>query len=186
MKAVRVYFGFRSPYSRLGLHKIARAGLDAQLIPFTGPPQGSEFFDPMRSPAKLGYYREDVLRMTVRAGLPLALPDPFEVDYAPANRAFVAADRAGAGLGFALGVSDARWGQGRDISRLDVLEDVMSAAGLDRALVRAAQDDPSLKEVFASHRALIEQDGVFGVPFAATPAGRYWGQDRFDIMLEEL
>ena len=36
MPDIRVYFSFRSPYSRLGLHLIDRAGLDVELIPFTG------------------------------------------------------------------------------------------------------------------------------------------------------
>jgi hypothetical protein len=36
---LRCYFGFRSPYSRLGLHKLARAGFDGRLIAFTGPPE---------------------------------------------------------------------------------------------------------------------------------------------------
>ena len=52
MPDIRVYFSFRSPYSRLGLHLIDRAGLDVELIPFTGPPDGAPFVDPSANPAK--------------------------------------------------------------------------------------------------------------------------------------
>ena len=57
MPAIRIYHSFRSPYSRLGLHIVARAGLHPELVPFTGPPEGIPFFDPVESPAKLDYYR---------------------------------------------------------------------------------------------------------------------------------
>ena len=48
MSDIRVYYSFRSPYSRLGLHLIDRAGIKPALIPFTGPPEGNRFDDPVR------------------------------------------------------------------------------------------------------------------------------------------
>ena len=182
---LRCYFGFRSPYSRLGLHKIAKAGFDGRLIAFTGPPEDAGgFADPAANKYKRDYYIHDVVRMTARLDLPIALPDPFDVDWAPANRAYQAANRDGYGLAFALAVSDARWGAGRDVSDVDVLADCAEQAGWSLPDMAALKADPDIKARFQADRALIEADGVFGVPFLVDGTEKYWGQDRFDLWLE--
>jgi len=182
---LRCYFGFRSPYSRLGLHKLARAGFEGRLIAFTGPPEDAGgFADPVANKYKRDYYVHDVIRMTARLGLPIALPDPFDVDWAPANRAFQAANRDGKGLAFALGVSDARWGEGKDVSDRGVL--AACADSIDWTLpgLDALKADADIKARFKADRDLIQSDGVFGVPFLVDGDQKYWGQDRFDVWLE--
>lgn len=186
----RVYFSFRSPYSRLGLHVVQRAGIDAELMPFTGPPDGVAFQDPVQNPAKLAYYALDAPRMTMRMGLKIARPDPFDVDFTPANRAFVLAARAGEALSFAIAVSDARWGAGLNVSQAGVLEECARACGLSRDMIAAAQTnadaDADVDEALQKHRDFIEQDQVFGVPFAVCGAGKYWGHERFDLFVEDV
>jgi 2-hydroxychromene-2-carboxylate isomerase len=182
---LRCYFAFRSPYSRLGLHKLARAGFDGNLIVFTGPPEDAEFADPTRNKYKLAYYQQDVFRMTMRMGLPLALPDPFDPDYRLANLSFIAAQNAGKGLAFALAVSDARWGAGKTISDADVLGEAAKTADWTGFDADAISADASLAQVIKDQRAKIAEDGVFGVPFLIDGPNRYWGQDRFDLWLEE-
>lgn len=182
---LRCYFGFRSPYSRLGLHKLARAGFEGRLIAFTGPPEDAGgFADPTANKYKRDYYVHDVIRMTARLDLPIALPDPFDVDWAPANRAFQAANRDRKGLAFALAVSDARWGEGKDVSDPGVL--AVCADSIDWTLpdLDALKADADIKARFKADRELIEADGVFGVPFLVEGDQRYWGQDRFDVWLE--
>ena len=182
---LRCYFAFRSPYSRLGLHKLARAGFDGDLIVFTGPPEDAEFADPTRNKYKLAYYQQDVFRMTVRMGLPLALPDPFDPDYRLANLSFIAAQNAGKGLDFAVAVSDARWGEGKNISEPDVLAEAAKAAGWDGFDPDVISADDTLAQTIKDQRALIAADGIFGVPFLIDGPNKYWGQDRFDLWLEE-
>ena len=113
------------------------------------------------------------------------LPDTFDVDFGPATRAFVAADREGAGLAFAVAVSDARWGAGKDISDIALLAEMLDGTGLSPSLAEAAQADPSIDAVLQAHRDAIEADGVFGVPFVVWDGRKYWGQDRIDLFLEE-
>lgn len=185
MTGIRVYHGFRSPYSRLGLHMLARAGLSAEIIPFTGPPEGERFDDPVENRLKLSYYFLDAPRMTARLGLPMRPPAPFDVDATAANKAAVAAGIDGKGLAFALAVSDARWGKGRDISDFSVLEKCAQEAGWDPARVTAAQEDQDVAAAMARHRGQIAEDGVFGVPFAVMGARKYWGHDRFHILAED-
>ena len=182
---LRCYFAFRSPYSRLGLHKLARAGFDGELVIFTGPPEDAPFNDPTANRYKLAYYQQDVFRMTVRMGLPLALPDPFDPDYRLANLSFIAAQNAGKGLDFAVAVSDARWGAGKNISEPEVLAEAAKLAGWDGFDADAISTDDTLAQTIKDQRALIAADGIFGVPFLIDGPNKYWGQDRFDLWLEE-
>ena len=181
----RCYFAFRSPYSRLGLHKLAKSGVEAELIAFTGPPEDAPFADPTANKYKLAYYQQDVLRMTWRMSLPIASPDPFDVDFTAANRAFIAADKAGHGLAFALAISDKRWGEGENVSDPAVIGAAAKAAGWAGYDPDAVASDPAITEQLAANRQRIAEDGVFGVPFLVDGQNKYWGQDRFDIWLEE-
>jgi len=184
MTPIRLYHSFRSLYSRLGLHKIARAGLDVELIPFTGPPEGVAFNDPGANPAKLAYYREDVARITMRLGLPIKPPDPFDVDLVPSYNAAVAAHTDGFGMAFALAVSDARWGKGENISDLDVLKTCAVDIGWHGEGVDKAQGAISVGKAMKKHRVMIEEDQVFGVPFAVANGAKFWGHDRMDLLIE--
>lgn len=186
MSQIRVYHSFRSPYSRLGLHILAREGIKAELIPFTGPPEGVAFSDPVANPLKLSYYMQDAPRMTMRMGLPINPPQPFDVDMTPSYKAAVAAERDGKGLDFAISVSDARWAKGRDVSDLSVLEACAEEAGWDKTAVTSSQEDDVVAAELARHRKMIEEDGVFGVPFAVMGAKKYWGHDRFDLLAEDI
>ena len=184
MSDFRVYHSFRSPYSRLGLHIIAKAGLEPELIPFTGPPDGAQFDDPAANRLKLAYYMQDIPRMTARAGLPIAFPDPFDVDLIPSYKAAVAASAAGKGLAFALAVSDARWGEGRNVSDIGVLKDCATKIGWSAEEVEQAQGSMSVAKALRRHRDMIAEDGVFGVPFAVFKGQKFWGQDRFDLLVD--
>lgn len=185
MPPIRVYHSFRSPYSRLGLHVIDRAGLDVELIPFTGPPDGHGFDDPAANDLKFAYYMVDAPRMTARMGLPISLPDPFDVDLAPSYKAAVAAALDGRGMAFALAVSDARWGEGKNISDMNVLKACAENVGWNAGAVEAAQRALSVAKAMTAHRERIAEDGVFGVPFAVMDGAKYWGHDRFDLLTED-
>lgn len=185
MSPIRVYHSFRSPYSRLGLHVIHRAGLDVELIPFSGPPENSAFNDPVANAPKLEYYRQDVPRMTMRMGLPIMPPNPFDVDLMPSYKAAVAADADGFGMAYALAVSDARWGEGKNISEMDVLKECADKAGWSAEAAEKSQTALSVGKTLKKHRDLIEADRVFGVPFAVMGDQKYWGHDRFDLLVAD-
>lgn len=186
MANIRIYHSFRSPYSRLGLHVIDRAGLNVALIPFTGPPEGSRFDDPVQNQPKLTYYMQDIPRMTARMGLPINFPNPFEVDLTPAYKASIAAEKDGFALPFSLAVSDVRWGEGKNVSSMTILASCAEAVGWSASGVEAAQSSPAVEETLREHRALIEQDQVFGVPFAVVGEQKFWGHDRFELLVEAV
>ncbi|MDJ0921486.1 MAG: DsbA family protein [Henriciella sp.] len=186
MSKPRVYHSFRSPFSRLGLHLLVRAGVDFDLIPLFEWPDSVDFMDPVSSPAKRAYFGYDAVRMTSRMGLPIAIPNPFEVDLIPAARVQLAARTEGKDIAFALTASDARWGDGKNISNPDVLLDCAKQNGLSAAFVDRALNDTSIDAALAECKALINEDEPFGVPFAVYGNAKYWGHDRFALLLEDL
>ena len=180
------FFAFRSPYSRIGLAKLKAAGIVPKMIPFTGPPDGAPFFNPTDSRPKLEYYLEDIPRMTARAGLALAFPDPFELTSNSPNRAFHHADLAGKGFGFACAASEARWGEGKDLNQHDVLTEIAAGIGLDLPDAAALKASDAVSGAEKEARQLINDHGVFGIPFLIADGQKYWGQDRFDLYLETI
>ncbi|MCI5044136.1 MAG: DsbA family protein [Aquisalinus sp.] len=191
---LRVYFSFRSPYSRLGLHKVRLAGIESKIsikiIPFIAVAEGVPFFDPMSSPPKMAYYMEDAPRMTKRLGLPMRPPNPFDVSLTRANRAFVAADNLGRGLEYAIAVSDARWGKGQNISDMSVLAACAEEVGLPPDMPKQAKTDAAIASALEKCAEQSAGDEVFGVPFAVLESGgsvqKFWGQDRFDLLPEVI
>ncbi|MCI5048277.1 MAG: DsbA family protein [Aquisalinus sp.] len=189
---LRVYFSFRSPYSRLGLHKIRLGGFEkkvpVKIIPFVSMAEGVPFFDPMSSPPKMAYYMEDAPRMTQRLGLPMRAPTPFEVSLTRANKAFIAADNLAKGLEYAIAVSDARWGKGQNISDMSVLAVCAEEVGLPADMPKQAKADAAIASALEKCAEKSAADQVFGVPFAVLEADgstqKFWGQDRFDLLPE--
>lgn len=186
MSDILVFHSFRSPYSRLGLHVLNRASIAVDLILFTGPPRDVKFSDPVENSAKLAYFREDVGRMTMRMGLPIMPPEPFDVDFAPSYAAAIAASRDGFGMAFALAVYDARWGEGKNIADNDVIRACASSVDWSPDAAIKAQNDMFVAKAIRKQRALIEEHQVFGVPFAVANGAKYWGHDRFALLADIL
>ncbi|MEO1042263.1 MAG: DsbA family protein [Pseudomonadota bacterium] len=188
MDQLRIYFHFRSPYSRLGLHVVARAGIteavDTLLIPFTAPAGGAPFLNPTDSMPKMRYIAEDAPRMAERMGLVSTFPRPMDPDYTPALNAFYQAREAGAALPFTLALSDARFSEGLNISDPKLLSSIAVDHGLrEDAMAQAV--DPSTVE---QDQAMVDRDRVFGVTFAVLEKDgkkqRFWGHDRFELLVE--
>jgi len=68
---------------------------------------------------------------------------------------------------------------------LAVLAGAAQTAGWSGYDAEALAADASLAQTLEDQRAQIQSDGVFGVPFLIDGRDRYWGQDRFDLWVEE-
>ncbi|MEL6790716.1 MAG: DsbA family protein [Pseudomonadota bacterium] len=189
MSDIRVYAGVRSPYSRLGMHVLKRAGLNPDVWPFTGPPDGAVFQNPTDNQLKLAYIMQDAPRLAQRMGLAMTRPENPDPDFGPSHLAQLAATRDGVGLGYACAIADARWGEGKDVGDLNVLCACADAIGWSAQAVKTAVDD-GLANLFDHHRALIKKDGVFGVPFAVLDTNKrpqkFWGHERFELLVESV
>ena len=68
-----------------------------------------------------------------------------------------------------------------DLSDPEVAADAAATVpGIDRALARAAVDDPVYKEALKRQVDEAIKRGVFGSPFVVVDGEPFWGLDRFD------
>jgi 2-hydroxychromene-2-carboxylate isomerase len=187
----RFYFSFRSPYSWLAYRDLMSDYPDVAQrltwIPFWEPDElsqrmlteaGASFPYVDMSRPKSHYILRDVRRLVTSRGLALTWPVDREPWWEVAHLAYLVARRYGAGPRFIARVYQARWEQGRDISDRDAIAAIGAELGLPPGELRAAVDNPAVRQEGLAALLSIYKDGVFGVPFFTCGRDQYWGVDR--------
>jgi 2-hydroxychromene-2-carboxylate isomerase len=72
------------------------------------------------------------------------------------------------------------FGDDVDISKPDAAAAIAARCGADAAAVRAAIDDPAVKDALKSENERAIAAGVFGSPFTIVDGEPFWGVDRLD------
>lgn len=184
--SVETFFNYRSPYCYLASRRMweLEDAHGARLVvrPLGGWDGRSP---PERVKQKLLVVRQDCARWARRFGVPFAPPPPATDGTRAAAGALLAAER-GVLRPYTIAVMHAIWGQGQDIGDLDVLCVAAASAGLDRAELAAACEDPARHAELAANAALAAERGVFGVPTFVIGSELFWGQDRLDFVAEHL
>lgn len=187
---ITLYHDFASPYAWLGVSQAARIaekhGAELVMKPILlgalfrqiGTPVVPIFA--MNAP-KQAWYSAELDRWAAWWGVDFAFPDCFPVRSVAALRAALV-DPA-----LTIPLYRALWVDGKNIGEMDVLAEVIEAAGADLAAVRAGLQDPAIKAQLRENTAEAEQRGVCGVPSfwvereaAGLPPVLLWGQDRTD------
>ncbi|MEM9233588.1 MAG: DsbA family protein [Pseudomonadota bacterium] len=187
---LRVYFHYRSPYSRLALHQLQEADIttriDTKLYVLSRSAGEDKGPDPTRTPARMNYIMQDVPRMTALTGLRVRPPRAIDIDWTTAHQHFYGLGDAGDQLRFATALSNARWGNGKDISETDVIDAVLKETGLPCAPIEASE----VKSRLRRDQEMVEKDLIFGVPFAILDRDGqkepFFGQDRIGLLLERI
>ena len=87
---------------------------------------------------------------------------------------------------YVTAVFTAIWGKPEDLSQRSVLVDVLKRAGFDaQRLLERASADTIVDQLEAETKAAAER-GVFGAPTMFVGDGMYFGNDRFDFVVEAL
>ena len=125
--------------------------------------------------------------------------DPLAAEHAESDavlRAVILARRRGGNEAvdrFYQALGRARYDQQRKLADPGVVEEALEEAGLDRALLQAALEDPTTNhDALKEHREAVEAVGAFGVPWLVLdgrPFGFYGpiisevprGQDALDL-----
>ena len=76
----------------------------------------------------------------------------------------------------------ARWSEARDLSELDVLAELIGAAGLDPASILEQAESPELEDRLVRDTQAAIERGVFGVPTVFVGDEMMWGNDRFELV----
>ena len=184
------YFDFASPYgyfaslqidelaARHGRSVCWRPVLLGAIFKVTGMKPNLE------QPLRGEYLTHDAGRIARLLGCPFRFPDVMPVNAVNPSRAvwWLAGRSEAQARRLAAALYHAHWGEGRDISRPEVVAEVASANGHNAAEVTAAMQDPVVKD-----RLRVEVDqavarGVFGSPFVIVDDEPFWGWDRLPMV----
>jgi 2-hydroxychromene-2-carboxylate isomerase len=191
---VDFYFEFSSPYgyiaSQLANALEQRIGRPLAWHPFLLGPVfkmtgGAPLVD---IPLKGAYSVRDFERSAHWHGVAYAQPPKFPIGTVAPLRAFYWADAQdpARARGLAKALYAAYFTEGRDISAPATVLDIAQSAGIDRAALAAALEDPALKERAKQAVESAIARGVFGSPFFIADGEPFWGVDRIPMMEDWL
>jgi 2-hydroxychromene-2-carboxylate isomerase len=192
MQTTHFWFEFASTYSYLAAWRV-EAEASARHValcwePFLlGPIFGAQGWkdSPFNIyPVKGRYMWRDMERLCEAQGLPLKRPSQFPRSGLLAARVVCAAACAPWVPGFVRSVYRANFGEDREISRPEVVAELLQAQGLaaDEWLARA-----ELAETKQALRAQTERaiaHGIFGAPSFTVGDELFWGNDRLEQALD--
>jgi len=189
---VRFYLDLVSPYTWLALMRAEEFGRqhavrwDLRPVVYAALLDAHGLVGPVETDAKRRYTFEDVARCARRQGVALAAPPAHPFRSIEALRTVLLFREAPEALALARALSDACWGEGRDLTDLRVLEEAVASVGLPAGDLPARLGDPAVKEALRTQTADAIAWGVFGVPTFSLDGELFWGHDRMDHLGERL
>jgi len=179
------YFDFSSPYGYLAAHVIddlaARHGRTVAWRPML---LGAVFKvsgqQPLLNiPLKGDYAKRDLPRTARLLGLPFTMPEQFPFMSVAACRAFywLVDEDPAAARALALALYDRAFAEGQAIAQAPDVAAVAASLGLDPETVRAALQDPAVKDRLRTEVDAAIERGVFGSPFIFVDDEPFWGVD---------
>ncbi|MFO0650045.1 MAG: 2-hydroxychromene-2-carboxylate isomerase [Polyangiales bacterium] len=131
------------------------------------------------SPPKAAHNANDLARQAERYGVALRMPSGHPFRSVEALRATLA---TGCDPRVIHGFFRAYWVEGRPISEVDVMRDVLNAAGHDADAVLSRIGDEGIKNELRARTDEAIALGVFGAPaYLVDGVDLYWGQDRAEL-----
>lgn len=192
MARVAFYFDFVSPYSYLALTQARRFESEhgirfdlhpvvyAKLLDETG------LLGPAEVDAKRRYTFADIVRGAHRLGVPLVGPPAHPFRSLEALRTLTLWRDDERALDLAVALSSACWGEGRDLTDLSVIAEIVSKAGFDAASLPERIAAEPVKRALAELTSAAIAAGVFGVPTFLAGSEMFWGHDRMAYLGEFL
>ena len=195
MKTLEIFWDVGSPYTYLAIKQLEQrweeVGDRVRLRPFLigGVFKGTGNSMPAAVPAKAAYMMRDLRRWAQRLEVPMRLPGegtPFPINTLNPMRVAVAAGMEGKAMPFCLGLFHAYWGEGRDVSQLEVLSEIIGEVGFVAADLLEKAGSQEVKDTLRATTGEAVERGAFGAPAIFVGESHYWGNDRLDMALEEL
>lgn len=185
---VEIFFDFLSPPSYLAWTQmpaiLERTGASATWRPmFTlGLHELTGNRSPIMVPNKGKWIMNDLQLFARKYGVTLT-PNPNGfINILPADRAAAFAETEGAIEQLMATAYPAMWVEGRDLSDLDVLADIISNAGLDAQRYLAAIETDAVKERLKSNTQEAADRDAFGAPTFFVGDALFFGQDRLEFV----
>lgn len=189
---VKFYLDFVSPYTWLALMRseefAAAHGLRWEPCPvvYAALLDANGLIGPVETPAKRRYTFQDVAHCAHRFGIRLTGPPEHPFRSLEALRTLYHFRRAPQAHRLAVRISDACWGEGKDLADLDVLRDVVASVGLDPEGLDQRISSPAIKSGLRELTDEALRLGVFGVPTFVWNGELFWGHDRLETLAGRL
>ena len=180
-------FDLASPYSYLAATQlgglIERTGCELKLTPITISGVFKTLgLPPLPHAPRLAYMRRDLEAWTKKYGAPLSFPAAFPTSCIQALRVLVALPDGEPRASATHALFHAFWGEGRDISKPEVLAAVLDGLGMDSAALLARTSTQEIKDELRANTDGAIQRGLFGVPTFFVGAEMFWGNDRLEFV----
>ena len=192
LRQVRFYLDFVSPYTYLALaraHEFARANQVVwQLRPVVyGALLGAtELVGPVEVPAKRRYTHRDILRSARLSAIPLVGPPEHPFRSLEALRTLCLFRHDQRALELAVGLAESCWGDGKPLTDLAVIEEVVAGLGLDATALGERISEEAVKRDLQDLTREALESGIFGVPTFEYEGDIFWGHDRLDHLATRL
>jgi 2-hydroxychromene-2-carboxylate isomerase len=185
------FFDFVSPFGWIGAEQIGaiarRFGRSVNWHPFLLKVTVLETMGlpaPLRTPLKGEYLLHDINRSLRYHGLVQAPDAIFGFSSVVAARTTLWA-RAGSSdsvEALVLALYRAHWSQGRDISEVDTVLEIVASLGLSRSDAAIALQGDELKIALREETGAAIRAGVFGSPTIIVDGEMFWGSDRLTMV----
>ena len=193
MATLEFFFDCSSPWTYLAFSRIealaGRAGVDIDWRPilvggvFNAVNESVYEARANPHPVKGRYYVKDLQDWARYCGIEIGRPPVFPVRSVDAMRAAIVAQDEGKLPAFAWATFRSYWGELRDISQPDVLEEVCAASGLNwDAVSRRIKDDDIKGRLRANTEELIARGGFGSPTMFVNKTDMYFGNDRLPLV----
>ena len=185
-KTVDFYYDYGSPTAYLAWTQLPaicakhNATLNYQPILLGGVFKGTNNQSPVMIKAKGEWLLKDVERYARHYGVAYAMNPHFIVNTMPAMRGAMWAKSTGQLEAYNAAMYPAMWADQKDIAQPEVIQDVLSKAGLDATAMSEAIQQQDIKQALIDATNAAVEAGVFGAPTMIVDGEMHFGQDRLD------
>jgi 2-hydroxychromene-2-carboxylate isomerase len=189
MKApVEFWFEFASTYSYPAAMRVeamaASSGVELHYEPFLLGPifvsQGWQDSPFNLYPAKGRYMWRDLDRICGDLGLPFKKPSVFPRSGLAAARVALVGAKEAWGPAFVRAVYGANFADDRDVSRPEVIAEILTDLSLDGAVILERSNARANKDLLRSQTEEATRREVFGSPSFVVQGELFWGNDRLE------
>lgn len=193
MSTIEFFFDCSSPWTYLAFSRIhdivrrTRATIEFKPILVGGVfnAVNQEVYERRANPdpRKASYYEKDLQDWARLAGIKIGRPPVFPVRAISMMRCVLVAQELGALVPFAYAAFEAYWGELKDVSQRDVLEEICRKVSLDPRDVLARSESPAIKSRLRANTDELISRGGFGSPtMFVNSTDMYFGNDRLPLV----
>lgn len=188
MKKLEFWFDFASTYSYLSAFRIERycseANLELVWQPFLLGPifqeQGWSNSPFVLYPSKGKYMWKDMERCSQKYDLAFQKPDAFPRNGLLAARIALAAQNEPWLSSFVKSIFSSEFAENKDISREDVIAEILKSLGLDSMTWLGIAQNPETKNALRANTERAKELEIFGAPTFVIDNEIFWGNDRLE------